>query len=98
VVPAEQGLARDSRSLGVALRRIAVRQGTKFDVVPAEDARLTDGFHPYEAAGNLRWTDGYAALPIEAFTRFTGAMEVVLHLAGTTRYPVNGSGPARAAA
>jgi hypothetical protein len=98
VVPAEMGLARDPRSVGVALRRIAVRQGTKFDVVLAKDARLTDGFHEYEAEGNLRWTDGYAALPIEAFTRFKGAMEVVLHLAGATRYPDDGAGPARAAA
>jgi antigen 43 len=98
VVPAELGLVRDARSLGVALRRIAVRQGTKFDVVLAKDTRLTDGFHAYEAEGNLRWTDGYAAVPIEAFARFMGAMEVVLHLTGATRYPAIGAGPARAAA
>lgn len=55
-----------------------MRQGTKFDVVLAKDAKLTDGFHAYKAGRNLRWTDGYAALPIQAFARFEGPIEVVL--------------------
>jgi hypothetical protein len=97
-VPAELGLARDPRSLGVALRRIAVRQGTKFVVLKADDARLADGFHAYESAKDLRWTDGNAALPPETFARFTGGIEVVLHLAETTQYPNDGISSARAAA
>jgi hypothetical protein len=97
-VPAELGLARDARSLGVALRSVAVRQGTKFVAVKAGDARLTDGFHAYEAAKNLRWTDGSATLPAEVFARFAGGVEVVLDVAGTTRYPNDGTGSARTAA
>jgi hypothetical protein len=87
VVPAELGLARDPRSLGVALRRAVVRQGNRFVMLEANDARLGDGFHAYEAAGDLRWTNGNATLPVGVFAGFTGGVEVVLHLAGTTRYP-----------
>jgi hypothetical protein len=90
VVPAELGFARDPRSLGVALRRMMVRQGTKFETVAAKDIRLTDGFHDYEDADNLRWTNGYASLPAGPFARFTGAVEVVLTLAATTNYPDDG--------
>jgi hypothetical protein len=43
-VPAELGLARDARSLGVGVRRGAVRQGSKFVVLNANDARLVEGF------------------------------------------------------
>jgi hypothetical protein len=95
VVPAELGLARDPRSLGVALRRVAVRQSSKFRLLYARDARLTDGFHPYEAEGNLRWTNGYAALPGEAFAHFKGSVEVVLTLAMTTTYPDDESSATR---
>jgi hypothetical protein len=35
--PGELGLARDPRPLGVALRHIAVRRGTQFDVLKAND-------------------------------------------------------------
>jgi hypothetical protein len=97
VVPAELGIAREPRALGIALRRIAVRQGTKFELVEAKDARLTVGFHDYEAADNLRWTTGYAALPAEPFARFNGAIEVVLTLAGKTTYTVQGHGATAAA-
>jgi hypothetical protein len=97
-VPAELGLARDPRSLGVALRRIAVRQGTKFVVLRADDAGLRDGFHPYESTKDLRWTDGCATLPADAFAGFKGGIEIVLHLAETTRYPNDGAGSVRVAA
>jgi hypothetical protein len=50
-VPSELGIARDPRSLGVALRRVAVRQGAKFMLLDADDERLTVGFHAYEADG-----------------------------------------------
>jgi hypothetical protein len=87
VVPAELGLARDPRSLGVALRLVTVRQGTKFEVLRASDPRLADGFHDYEETDRLRWTNGHAALPAAPFARFSGAMELVLTLAQTTEYP-----------
>jgi hypothetical protein len=93
-VPAELGLARDPRTLGVALRRIAVRQGTKFVVTEATDERLTEGFHGYEPAADLRWTNGDAALPAEVFACFTGPMEIVLTLAGETTYPEHGKAAA----
>ena len=36
---------------------------------------------------NLRWTDGRGVLPVKVFGRFRGAVEVVLSLPGTMRYP-----------
>jgi hypothetical protein len=89
-IPAELGLARDPRSLGVALRRVAVRKGSKFVVLKANDVRLVDGFYAYEAADDLRWTNGDATLPVAIFARFKGDVEVVLHLAATTQYPFHG--------
>jgi hypothetical protein len=86
-VPSELGFARDPRPLGVALRRVAIRQGSKFMLLDADDERLTTGFHDYEPAEGLRWTDGYAELPVEMFTRFDKGAEVILHLGGATRYP-----------
>ncbi|WP_158927551.1 Hint domain-containing protein [Acidisphaera sp. S103] len=85
--PAELGFARDPRCLGAALRRVTIRQGAKFMLIDADDERLTDGFHDYEPAENIRWTNGYAALPIEAFARFDQGAEVAVHLGGSTRYP-----------
>jgi hypothetical protein len=85
--PSELGIARDPRSLGVALRRVAIRQGAKFMLLDADDDRLTTGFHGYEPDDNLRWTEGYAELPIEAFARFDKGAEVELHLSGATLYP-----------
>lgn len=85
--PAELGIARDPRLLGVGLRRIAVRRGTRFALALADDARLTAGFHAYEASTGLRWTDGKATIPAALFSDFAGtAVEIVLTLGGTTRY------------
>ncbi|MDR3533566.1 MAG: Hint domain-containing protein [Rhodopila sp.] len=97
-VPSELGIARDPRSLGVALRQVAVRQGGKFMLFDADDDRLMAGFHAYEADCNLRWTDGCATLPAAAFARFDKGAEVMLHLGGTTQYPDERASPARAAA
>jgi hypothetical protein len=97
-VPSELGIARDPRSLGVALRRVAIRQGAKFMLLDAADDRLTVGFHAYEADCHLRWTDGCAELPAEAFARFDKGAEVMLHLGGATQYPGEQARPARAAA
>ena len=98
VVPAEFGIARDPRSLGVALRRVAVRQGAGFTLFNANDERLTTGFHDYEPAERLRWTDGHAELPTEAFARFDKGVELMLHLGGTTQYPDDRGGAVRTAA
>jgi hypothetical protein len=89
-VPAELGLSPDPRMLGVAVRRIALRQGTRFRVISAAEAVLTDGFYPFEQATGLRWTDGNAALPRTLFDGFEGPTELVLHIGGTSRYPLFG--------
>ena len=85
-VPAEFGIARDERPLGVAFRSVAFRQGTRFTVWKARDERFIDGFHRYEEDGNLRWTAGLASLPVEALSGFSGAVEVVVLLAATSQY------------
>jgi uncharacterized repeat protein (TIGR03803 family) len=84
--PAELGLARDPRPLGVAVRRLVVRAGTKFRIMEADDGRLDQGFHAFEAHNGFRWTDGDAALPQDMFAGFTGAVEVIVHVAATARY------------
>jgi hypothetical protein len=85
--PCELGFARDPRGLGVALRRVVIRQGDTFMRLDADDERLTEGFHEYEPAEDLRWTDGSAELPVETLGRFYEGPEVTLHLGGTTQYP-----------
>jgi hypothetical protein len=89
-VPQELGLARDPRSLGVALRQIIVRQGAASRLICAADTLLADGFHAFEADNGFRWTDGDALLPHLAFAGFTGAIEVVLECGGATRYVEDG--------
>ncbi len=86
-VPAELGTVRDPRSLGVALRRVTVQQGRKFMLFDADDERLTAGFHGYEPADRLRWTDGSGALPGDVFAGFDKGAEVMVQLGGATRYP-----------
>jgi Hint domain len=97
VVPSECGIAHDPRSLGVALRRVTVRQGARFMLLDADDERLTVGFHEYEADCHLRWTDGHAELPAEAFARFDKGAQVTLYLGGATQYPDDPASVARAA-
>ncbi|MDR3537742.1 MAG: DUF4347 domain-containing protein [Acetobacteraceae bacterium] len=97
-VPAELGLVRDPRSLGVALRRVTLRQGMRVRSIEASDGRLADGFHGYEPADDLRWTSGDAGIPLALFEGIDGALEVVLHLVGATRYPLFGEPARRTAA
>ena len=88
MIPEELGLARDPRRLGLGVRRVSVHRGNEIATIRAHDRRLTDGFHQYEAACDVRWTDGDAALPAEAFAPFEGAVTVVVHLGAATRYPL----------
>jgi hypothetical protein len=67
---------------------LAVRQGAKLILFDTADEELTVGFHAYEADCHLRWTDGRAELPAEAFARFDKGAEVMLHLGGGD--PVSG--------
>jgi hypothetical protein len=57
-------------------------------LIDADDERLAAGFHEYEPAANIRWTDGHADLPIQAFARFDSGAEVTVKLGGSTRYAV----------
>jgi hypothetical protein len=88
--PQELGLARDPRLLGVAVRRIVIRQGRRSRTIEAEDARLTHGFHAFEAEDGWRWTDGEAHLPGALFAGFDGPLEVVLLCGGAARYVAQG--------
>jgi hypothetical protein len=88
--PQELCLARDPRLLGVAVRRIIIRQGKWSRTIEAEDARLTHGFHAFEAKDGWRWTDGDAHLPAALFAGFDGPLEVELLCGGTTRYVAEG--------
>ena len=92
-VPQELGLARDPRSLGVALRQVVVRKGTKFRLVEANDPRLEQGFHGFEADNGFVWTNGDAALPTTLLAGFSGPVEIVLTVAGTTHYIDDGVRP-----
>jgi Hint domain len=87
-VPAELGLARDPRPLGVALQRIMLWRGAQLRLIEASDAMLSDGFHAFEALDAIRWTDGNARLPAGIFADVQGGIELELHLGGATRYPV----------
>ncbi|WP_158923797.1 Hint domain-containing protein [Acidisphaera sp. S103] len=90
-VPAELGLARDPRELGVAVRRLVLRQGTWFRAIALTDPALQNGFHDPEPADGIRWTNGDADLPVSLFAGRSGRLELVLHLGGSTRYIDDGS-------
>ena len=89
--PQELGLARDPRSLGIALRRIAIRQGTRFQVIEADDPRLSDGLHAFEIDNAFRWTNGDTRLPDTLFAGFTGPVEIAIHYAATAHYIDDGA-------
>jgi len=93
-VPASLGTVRDPRTLGVALRQVTMRQGARFMLIDADDERLSGGFHGYEPADRLRWTNGAGVLPAGDFARFDAGAEVIVRLGGATQYPLE----ARAAA
>jgi hypothetical protein len=86
VIPQETGTVRDARCLGVSVRRIVVRQGTRSCMVPASDPLLAQGFHAYEVDNGARWTDGNAVLPTAMFDGFTGPVDVTVYLGGITHY------------
>jgi len=85
-VPQELGFARDPRCLGIALRQLVVRQGTKHLAVAADDPRLAKGFHTFEPDNGFVWTDGDAALPIALLGGLSGTVEIELLVGGTSQY------------
>ena len=86
--PAELGLARDPRQLGVALSRVVVWRGQNVRVLEADDPSLRDGFHAFEGDNGFRWTEGNAVLPAALFDDANGACEVQLDIACTAQYPM----------
>ncbi len=85
-VPQELGVARDARSLGVAVRRIALAQSRRVRTIEANAASLTDGFHPFEPTGGIRWTNGDAAIPADLFAGTSGTSMLILYLGGVSQY------------
>ncbi len=85
-VPQELGLARDERSLGVAIRRIVLAQARRQCAIEAEATMLSDGYHAFEAANGIRWTNGDAAVPAELFAGMRGPGMLILQFGAATRY------------
>jgi T5SS/PEP-CTERM-associated repeat protein len=90
-VPQELGLARDDRSLGVAVRRIVLLQPRRQRAIDAKAAALVDGYHAFEPENDIRWTDGDAAVPAELFAGTDGPGMLMLQLAGRTQYLDDGT-------
>ena len=86
VVPQELGFARDPRCLGVAMRRLVVRRGSRFRIAEADNSMLVQGFHSFEPDNRFIWTDGDAALPMALLEGFAGPVEIVLIVGGTSHY------------
>jgi hypothetical protein len=74
--------------LGIALRQIVLRQGTRFHTIKASDARLAEGFHAFEPTNGWRWTSGDAVVPATLLARQIGPIELVLHVGCTSRYAI----------
>jgi hypothetical protein len=87
-VPAELGLARDSRRLGIAVSRISLWRGARLRMIEASDPVLEVGFHLFEPELGMRWTDGDALIPASLFAGWSGSCQLELHVACTTQYPV----------
>jgi T5SS/PEP-CTERM-associated repeat protein len=90
-VPAELGIARDNRELGVAIRRIVLAQPRMRRAIEANEGSLIDGYHAFEPDNGIRWTDGDAAVPVELFAGMNGPGMLMLHLGGATQYLDDGA-------
>ena len=86
--PAELGLARDPRRLGVAVRQIQAWSGQQIRLIEASDTALVDGFHGYEPEQKIRWTSHDARLPEALLAGFPGGCRLEVRLAGSMQYPL----------
>jgi hypothetical protein len=73
----------DRRRLGVAVRRIVLRDHAGRTEIPVDHPDVADGWHAVERSGDLlwRWTNGSALLPVPP-----GTTMVELHVAGGGEY------------
>ena len=85
-VPAEIGLGRDPRALGVALRQARLWRGAQVRVMPASSPTLVAGFHAYEPTEEHRWTNGEAVLPNTFFKDLGSGAVLEVHTRGVTQY------------
>ena len=88
--PAELGLVRDPRVLGVAVRQIRLWQGRRLRLLDAADELFVEGFHAaFEPDNGFRWTDGNAALPATLTAGIRGACQLEMLVCATAaRYPL----------
>ena len=86
-VPAELGLCRDARRLGVAVRQVVVLSGPRARLLDLETRAPLEGFHAFEAGERIRWTDGDALLPAHLFDLTAGPFDLEVTLGGRTQYP-----------
>ena len=89
-VPQELGIARDARQLGVAVERVLLLQAERQQVLRADAATLTDGWHAFEPNGGIRWTDGDAALPARLCAGMASPAMLVVQFGAATRYVDDG--------
>jgi hypothetical protein len=73
--------SKDTRQLGVSVKRIVLRSAHSEIEVAHEHPYLADGF--YKAEASLRWTNGRGSIPPQFLTCLTGSVEVEVHLAKT---------------
>jgi autotransporter passenger strand-loop-strand repeat protein len=89
VVPALIGIHRDPRCLGVAIRSVVLRDSNSTIELWYDSAWLSVGFHGPEHSGGFRWTDGQGVIPAECLALFSGAFEITVEIACTTKYPAD---------
>jgi Hint domain len=87
-IPSMLGIAQDQRRLGVALRRIVLRQQGMERSLDWHSPLFGPGFHAPEPAERHRWTDGDAALPAGLLAGFAAGATIELDVCGTLRYPL----------
>ena len=85
-VPQELGLARDDRSLGVAVRKIVLAQPRKQRTIEVNADSLCDGWHAFEPEDGIRWTNGDASIPAELLQGIRGPCMLMLYLGCATQY------------
>ena len=77
----------DRRRLGVAVKRIVLREAELCTEIGHGHTSLREGFHDDESGH--RWTDGLGRLPEELLRPFAGDVTVEVHLIKPSlRYPL----------